>query len=68
MLVTAAGCGDDDDVSTNSPPAPTESEYADMTIYFQQATYNGVTYTCLLAGYSNYPGLWCERDENGDPE
>lgn len=52
-------CGDDDDGEPK--PVTAVSEYADMTIYFQQAVYNDVTYTCLLSGYSNAPAMWCER-------
>lgn len=59
-LVAAIGaCGDDDDQRVD--PITAKSEYADMTIYFQQAVYNDVTYTCLLSGYSNAPAMWCER-------
>ena len=63
LLVTAAGCGDDDDSPTRTP-----AEHADVTIYFQEVEFNGVYYTCLLAGYTDAPALWCERDEDGDIE
>lgn len=71
VLVTAAACGDDDISGPDAPgdkPGRIRSEYADMQIYYQEATFNGVDYTCLLAGYEDAPAMWCERDEDGDSE
>lgn len=66
LALSLAACGDDGVGITNKDDVQTPAD-ADMQIYVQKATYNGVEYTCLLAGYSNYPGMWCERSNESTP-
>lgn len=69
VLAVAGGCGSDEagEVSPHEDSG-SETVYAGVTIYTQEVEYKGVVYNCFLAGYSNYPGLWCERADEGTEE